>query len=195
VEKSLDLQVIEAVERNPAVRQVRLVGSRASGTATAASDWDFAVDTDDFEDVAREIGALLAEFQPLAQQWDRLSDTHCWMAIVPGPTKLDFIFAGPHESEPSWHPDGSNLTAIDDHFWDWTLWLHSKQAKHDDELVATELAKMFEHLLQPMGVEARPLSLPAAVASYLDARDRLERDFGVAVPRTLGQEVARAIRS
>ena len=57
----------------------------------------------------------------------------------------------------------------------------------------TELNKMFEHVLHPLGVEVPPASLDAAVASYLTARDRLERDFGVAISPTLGWEVVRAI--
>lgn len=193
MDKSLDRQVIETVERHPAVRRVRLVGSRTAGTATAFSDWDFAVETDDFEAVARDIGPLLARFEPLARQWDRLSKTHCWMAILPGPVKVDVIFAEPHTLEPPWIPERSNLTAIDDHFWDWVLWLNSKQAKGKSELVATELSKMFEHLLHPIGVEIPPASLDAALASYVTARDRLEREFSVAISPILGREVLRAI--
>src|SRR5207342_893733 len=112
---------IEALERHPAVRRVRLVGSRAAGTATAVSDWDFAVETDDFRAIARDIGTVLATLQPLAQQWDRLSETQCWMVMLPGPVKLDFIFDEPHDDEPPWRPDRSNLAAIDAHFWDWAL--------------------------------------------------------------------------
>jgi hypothetical protein len=195
VDKSLDLQVIETVERHPAVRRVRLVGSRAAGNATVVSDWDFAVETDDFEAVACDIGALLARFEPLAQQWDRLSETRCWMAILPGPVKLDFIFAELHKPQPPWCPERRNLMAVDDHFWDWALWLRSKQARNRSELVAAELGKMFEHVLHPMGVEVPPRSLDAAVASYLIARDRLERDFGVVVPRALGRAVVRVIEN
>src|SRR5438552_15237168 len=71
--KSLDHRVIEAVERHAAVRRVRLVGSRAAGTATSVSDWDFAVETDDFHVVARDIGLLVATLDPLAEQGERLS--------------------------------------------------------------------------------------------------------------------------
>ena len=45
---------------------------------------------------------LVAPLRPLAQQWDPLSETWCWMAILRGPIKLDFIFAEPHEREPPW---------------------------------------------------------------------------------------------
>jgi hypothetical protein len=50
---------------------------------------------------------------------------------------------------------------------------------------------MFNHILYPMGVEVPPGSLDAAVASYVVARDRLERDCGVTVPRAVEREVVR----
>ena len=68
-------RAIEAVERHSAVRRVRLVGSRAAGTATVLSDWDFVVETGDFQAVAKDMGSLIAPLRPLAQQWDRLSET------------------------------------------------------------------------------------------------------------------------
>src|SRR5881396_2574850 len=95
-------RAIEAVERHPAVQRVRLVGSRASGTATAVSDWDYAVETDDFQAVAKDIGSLTAPLRPRAQKWDRLSETWCWMVVTRGPVKLDFIFGEPHRKEPPW---------------------------------------------------------------------------------------------
>jgi predicted nucleotidyltransferase len=36
-------RVIAAVSPNPAIREIRLVGSRAEGRAIALSDWDFLV--------------------------------------------------------------------------------------------------------------------------------------------------------
>ena len=177
------------------MQRVRLVGSRAAGTATEFSDWDFAVETDDFPAVAVDIGSVLAPRQALAQQWDRLSETHCWMVILPGAVKLDFIFREPHRVEPAWRPDAHNLAAIDRHFWDWALWLRSKQATARHELVARELEKMFDHILEPMGVDAVPASLVAAIARYLVARDRLEREFRVLVPRDLEHEVGAALRA
>jgi hypothetical protein len=185
-------QAIEAVERHPSVRRVRLVGSRAAGTATVFSDWDFAVETDDFHAVSRDIGTLLAPLNPLAQQWDRLSETWCWMVMMRGPIKLDFIFSEPHNEEPPWHPEPNNLAAIDAHFWDWALWLLSKQVKGQRELVANELHKMFKHILHPIGVEVSPANLDAAIASYLVARARFERDLAVMVPRALERETVRA---
>jgi predicted nucleotidyltransferase len=190
---SLDRQVIEAVERHSAVRRVRLVGSRAAGTATAVSDWDFAVETDDFQAVARDIETLVATLDPLAQQWDRLSETQCWMVILPGPVKLDLIFAEPHGNEPPWRPERTNLAAIDAHFWDWALGLLAKRVQGRSDLVATELLKMFTHILLPMGVQVAPDSLDTAVVSYLVARARLEHDLGVTVPRTLEREAVQAL--
>jgi hypothetical protein len=192
---SLDREAIELVERHPAVVGVRLVGSRATGTATKHSDWDFAVETDDFPAVARDIESLLGGLRPLAQQWDRFSETQCWMVMLRGPVKLDFIFTEPHDNEPPWQPDVANLAAIDRHFWDWALWLHSKRVKGKRPLVATELRKMFEHILHPLGVGEPPASLDTAVSSYLAARDRLEREFGVTVPRALEREVGSALVS
>ena len=118
---------------------------------------------------------MLATLQPSAQQWDRLSETQCWMVILPGPVKLDFIFSEPHEAEPPWRPGPSNLAAIDCHFWDWALWLCSKRSKGRKELVTAELRKMFVHILEPMGVDTPPPSLETAVAKYLTVRDRLEQ--------------------
>jgi hypothetical protein len=165
------------------------VGSRATGTATALSDWDFAVETDDFAHVARDIDTLLAPLRPLAQQWDRLSPTQCWMVMLRGPVKLDFIFTEPHQEEPPWQPDAANLGAIDRHFWDWMLWLGAKQLAGKDALVRSELDKMWVHILAPMGAESSPVSLDDALADYLAGRDRLERRFDVAMPRTLEIEV------
>jgi hypothetical protein len=190
---SIGDRAIAAVEAHPAVHDVRLVGSRAEGRATAHSDWDFRVETDDFGAVAPAMESLCEPLEPLVQQWDRLSDTHCWMLLVPGPVKLDFIFSEPHEHEPPWQPAADNLVAIDAHFWDWVLWLSSKVAAHKDELVRAELDKLFTHLLEPMGVGRPPHALDDAVASYLTARERLQRALGVEVPRDVELEVHPAV--
>ncbi len=186
-------RAVKAVERHPAVQRVVLVGSRAAGTATALSDWDFVVETDDFQTVAHDIGSLIAPLGPLAQQWDRLSETYCWMVMMPGPIKLDFIFGEPHESEPPWDPEPSNLDAIDCHFWDWVLWLHSKRSSGKTDMVQGELDRMFGHILLPMGADSPPDSLDDVIASYLERREALERRFGVSVPRTLEGQVVRAL--
>jgi hypothetical protein len=111
------------------------------------------------------------------------------MVVLRGPVKLDFVFKEPHRSEPPWQPSADNLDAIDCHFWDWALWLRSKQAGGKTDLLAHELEKLADHILSPMGVESRPASLNEAVGSYLVARDRLESRFGVSVPSALEREI------
>jgi hypothetical protein len=174
-----------------AVREIRLVGSRAEGRAIDRSDWDFGVDTSDFSSIAVALPRLLAPLEPLAQQWDRLSLHQCWMLMLHGPVKIDLIFSNvPHALEPPWTVSAATLEGIDAHFWDWALWLSSKDARSMREIVARELEKLFDHLLMPLGVSSQPSSVEEAVAAYRAARDRAEDAIGVAVPRELENEVA-----
>jgi hypothetical protein len=192
--EALDQTVIAAVGRHPSVRTVRLVGSRAEGRATPRSDWDFVIDTDDFRAIARDLPALCAPLNPIAQQWDRLSSHWCWMLILRGPAKVDLIFAQqPHLPEPPWEPAPDNLAAIDRHFWDWVLWLGGKDAAEERDLVVSELDKLFRHLLAPLGVSQKPGSPTAAVAAYRNARGQAERRFGLQVPRDLETEIVSAL--
>ena len=48
---------------------------------------------------------------------------------------------------PAWQVTAATLPGIDDHFWDWMLWLAAKQQAGKAGLVAAELAKLHEHLL------------------------------------------------
>jgi len=113
------------------------------------------------------------------------------MLILHGPAKVDLIFPDePHEHEPPWVPRADNLQALDSHFWDWILWLRAKEAAGKNDLVATELRKLFDHLLHPLGVEKIPLLLSEAVARYQTARDRAESRTGRVVSRALEREVA-----
>jgi predicted nucleotidyltransferase len=179
---------------HPAVRAVELAGSRAAGRATALSDWDFRVEVDDFRTVAADLPGLVAELRPLARQWDRLSPDHCYMLVLTGPAKVDLLLGGqPHQPEPPWTVGPDTLVGIDAHFWDWTLWLASKQHAGNHGLVGRELATMHHHLLGPMGVPRPPASIQAAVEAYRRARDRLEARFGVTVPRDLEREVLRVL--
>jgi hypothetical protein len=194
VQPSLDRQVVSAVGGHPAVRTIDLAGSRADGRATAFSDWDFLVATDDFPALARDLPRLCAPLAPLAAQWDPLSPHQCWMLMLPGPIKVDLIFPDePHELEPPWEPTGENLADVDRHFWDWVLWLRSKQESRKHELVAAELEKLFEHLLAPLWATARPESVAEAVAVYREARAAAERRLGVDVPRELEEAVASTV--
>jgi predicted nucleotidyltransferase len=194
MDASLDRQVISTIGRHPAVRNISLAGSRAEGRATAFSDWDFVVATDDFPALARDLPDLCAPLAPLAEQWDRLSPHQCWMLMLRGPTKIDLILPDePHELEPPWEPSRENLAAIDVHFWDWALWLRSKEAAGKRDLVATELEKLFHHLLGPLGATDTPDSVAAAVSAYRDARAAAERRFSCEVPRELEAAVADAV--
>jgi hypothetical protein len=181
---------------HPGIRAVELVGSRADGSATPLSDWDFVVMTDGFGEVARALPELVTPLDPLAQQWDRISDYPCYMLMLTGPVKVDLIFPGePYASLPPWTVSPDTLDGIDQHFWDWVLWLASKREKGQDELVGREMAKMHDHLLGPLGLDLVPSSIEAAVERYRSARDERERDFGVEVSRRREREVLRAVPS
>ena len=188
--------VEEVLIPHPHVRSVELVGSRVTGSATRLSDWDFVVVTDRFDEVARALPELVTPLEPLAQQWDRISDYPCYMLMLTGPVKVDLIFPGePYESLPPWTVSVETLDAIDQHFWDWILWLASKREKGKDELVRRELEKMSAHLLRPLGAEAVPDSIDAALEGYRKARDEREREFGVQISRRREREVQPAISS
>ncbi len=184
-----------AVLAHPGVTHVSLVGSRARGDAHALSDWDFKVRTSDFGRVAEDLPGLVARLSPLGVLWDPLSGEACFMVIVDGPTKVDFIFDEPsHDSSP-WTVRAETLGAIDVHFWDWILWLCAKQHAGKGDLVRTQLVRMFEHLLGPLGMASVPTSLEDAVASYQVLRSRREAEFQVLVSRRLGDQVAAVVRS
>lgn len=194
VEASLEQRVRRAVGRHQAVRKVDLAGSRAEGRATERSDWDFVVVTDDFTALAGALPGLCAPLAPIAMQWDRLSPHQCWMLMLTGPTKVDLLFPDePHELERPWEPTRENLAAIDDHFWDWALWLRSKEASGKRQQVEAELDKLHRHLLGPLGVRTTPASVTEAVAFYRDARAAAELRLGNEVPRVLEAAVAAAV--
>jgi hypothetical protein len=194
VEASLDQRVISAVGRHPAVRSISLAGSRAEGRATERSDWDFVLTADDFPALAGDLPDLCAPLAPIAMQWDRLSPHQCWMLMLGGPTKIDLLFPDePHELEPPWEPTRENLAGIDDHFWDWVLWLRSKEAAGKREQTDAELEKLFRHLLGPLGATTKPGSVAEAVAVYRDARATAERRLDYEVPRELEAAVADAV--
>jgi hypothetical protein len=178
-----------AVAAHPAVSSVELVGSRARGEANGLSDWDFEVDTGDFRAVAEGLRALVAPLEPVAQQWDRLSPHACYMIMLPGFGKVDLIFDEPWESSPPWEVSAETLLGIDDHFWDWTIWLAAKDRAGKQDFVAAELRKMHEHLLAPLGVERIPMSITEAVAAYTAAQTDAEKRLGTALSRLLEDEV------
>lgn len=187
-------RVTTVLASHPDVSHVELVGSRARGEATALSDWDFLIDTSNSAELARELPAIVAALEPLAAQWDRLTERATYMLMLRGAIKVD-LFPGDEQRalERPWEPTRSNLAAIDAHFWDWTLWLGGKALAGKSALVAEELRKMHRHLLGPLGVASPPTTVHEAVAAYQLARDRLERNWEISVPRRLGDEVTAAL--
>jgi predicted nucleotidyltransferase len=182
-------RLAETLGRHPAVHSVALTGSRARGEAQPVSDWDFELKTNDFQSVADALHELMAPLEPLAQQWDRLSRHACYMLMLRGIGKVDLIFEEPWETSPPWDVSAETLRGIDDHFWDWTIWLAAKDQAGNQELVASELSKMHEHLLGPLGVTSLPLSIADAVRSYTAARGDAEKRLAVVVPRAVEDEV------
>lgn len=193
--RDLDRQVPALLCRHPQVRTVRLSGSRARGTATEWSDWDFQVDAADFPAVAAALPELVRPLRPVAQLWDPLSRHHVYALLLPGPVEVDLLFDVPHRPEPPWQPAAATLPPIDAHLWDWLLWLVSKRHRGEARLVRDEMAKMHRHLLAPLGVATVPATLEEAAADYLAARDRAERDFGIRVPRDPQDEVGPLLRA
>jgi hypothetical protein len=187
-------RVREVIAPDPNVLRVELVGSRARGEATALSDWDFRIQTDDGGTLARDLPALVLPLEPLAAQWDRLTERATYMLMLPGAIKVD-LFPGDERRalEPPWEPTPSNLAAIDAHFWDWTVWLGGKVLAGKTDLVAEELHKMQLHLLGPLGVTSPPATVEEALAAYQLARDRLERRWEISVPRRLADDVTAAL--
>jgi len=189
-DEDIEARVRSALIGHSHIRGVKLIGSRATGTPSPLSDWDFVVETDDVDAVAHDLPSAVAGLEPIAQQWDRISDYPCYMLMLAGPVKVDLIFPGePYASLPPWIVSAETLDGIDQHVWDWVLWLASKREKGEDDLVRRELAKMFDHLLGPMGVDGSPETLEDAAEAYRGARDRRERELGVRVTRVREREV------
>jgi hypothetical protein len=174
--------VIAVLSADTRIAAVELTGSRARGPATPLSDWDFAVTAAGFEDVRDALPGTVRPLQPVVAQWDRLSRTWCYMLILDGPVKVDLLFGRPHQPAGPWPVNASTLAGIDDHFWDWALWLRSKLPGRAD-IVAGELRKLHQHLLGPMGVTRAPASLGEAVTAYRAARETCERRLGSQVSR------------
>lgn len=186
---------IELVAPHPAVRSVELAGSRSRGTHDEVSDWDFAVDTPDFDAVARDLPALVEPLEPVGQQWEPIGHFPVYQVLLRGPTKIEYLFLD-HRQEPMppLTPGRETLAAIDNHFWDWIWWLTTKAAIGRDDLVAEHLPQLHAHLLQPLGETAAPASIDAAIEAFVARRDAHERELGISVPRALEDEVRRGIR-
>jgi predicted nucleotidyltransferase len=183
-------EVSGALEEHASVREVRLIGSRAAGEEHELSDWDFAVETDDFAGLAEELHGIVAPLLPISELWDPYSDYACYMLILHGPTKVDLIFPSERrEWSPAWEATPATLEAIDRHFWDWALWLEQKRRHDRTSQLAKSLGDLFELLLRPLGAREPPASIADAVSAYVRSREALENRFGVLVPRELEREV------
>ena len=154
------------------------------------SDWDFGLKVHDFPSFAHEIATLVAPLRPLAEQWDRLSEIRCYMLVVHGPIKVDFLFPDePNKQSGPWRVSKDSLDHIDAHFWDWVLWLASKKFRGNLELVSTELSKLFDHILQPMLVKQAPETISDAINDYKKSRGDFEARFGISMNTELQDEV------
>jgi hypothetical protein len=191
--RDIEASVRAALLRHASIASVRLVGSRAAGTPVPLSDWDFRIETEDFDRVAADLPALVAVLDPLAEQWDRLNETWCYMLMLAGPAKVDLIFDVPHRDESPWTVTAATLSGIDRHFWDWILWLASKSQAGKHALVRSELDKMTRHLLLPLGVDRVPDSIPEAIGCYRAARDEATTRSAATVSRRLEREVMPAV--
>nr|BFE32973.1 hypothetical protein GCM10010200_052240 [Actinomadura rugatobispora] len=188
--------IAEAVGAHPGVAVIEPIGSRARGTATEASDWDFRVVAEDFGEVAADLPGIVAPHGPLAAQWDPLGDCESYLLIFPGPVKVDLLFADVARSRnPPWRVGPDTLAAIDSHFWDWSLWLVSKRYHGMTDRVRGELLTMNRHLLEPMGIRPLPLTLEEAADRFVRARDRLETRYGIRISRRLEEEVRPLVRA
>ena len=179
-------RVVEAAASHPAVHRVELIGSRAVGDPTALSDWDFALAAPDAASAVDDLPARIRATGPLALFWDPLSTRRNLVVVVDGPHKVDLILDVPHRPRPPWTAGPDTLAAIDQHFWDWVLWLGSKHLRGRRELVTSELVKLTNHLLRPLGLADRPATIEEAVRAYTTA----ERP---GVDGELGRQVARAL--
>ena len=69
------------------------------------------------------------------------------------------------------------------------MWLEQKRRGGRKDVLASGHEQMYEFLLRPMGVAAKPHAVSVAIDDYMEARSVLERRFGLSVPRTLEGEV------
>jgi hypothetical protein len=186
--------VREIVGAVPGVHAVDLVGSSAADDRTHLSDWDFALGVEG-EGVLDAVERALERLPVLALFWDPLSTRANLIVIMDGPIKVDIIVADLRNPHPvsRWMVTAETLPQIDDHFWDWTLWLGAKQLRGAADRVGTELVKMWDALLEPMVATRPPRSIDEAVDMYVVARDKRERELGMRLDRRLEHQVRQVL--
>jgi predicted nucleotidyltransferase len=194
-----DMNIGEIVPKllmeHPAVRSAALTGSRMRGDATEWSDWDFLIEVTDFEAVSAALPTITKSLEPLSHLWDPLSRHAVYMMILRGPAKIDIIFDRPHEKEPPWTINSDTIVQVNSHFWDWILWIASKEARGMKDTVGKEFEKMYDYLLAPIGCPKSPASVEGTVRDYLAALEKQRRLLNVEVDPALEMEVIKGLRT
>jgi predicted nucleotidyltransferase len=186
--------VPNSLKRHPAVRNVTLTGSRRNGTATQWSDWDFLVDTIEFDMVSASLPRLVHSLLPISYLWDPLYDRRVFMMILKGPIKVDLIFDVEHQIEPPRPINSETLFEINIHFWDWIFWIAGKQVRDLNDLVVQEIKKMYFHLLAPLGVKQIPGSIEETVQNFLSAFQSQKNLFHKDIDPELETEVLKGLK-
>ena len=182
------------LDGHPAVDRVEFAGSRSRGTHEDLSDWDFAVETSDFESLSRDLPDMVAPLHPLSQQWEPVGSFPAYQVLLPGLTKIEYLFLNrSQEPRPPLRPSRDTLVDINTHFWDWIWWITTKAAAGRMDLVADHLAQLHGQILASMGIPTAPDTIGAAVEVFIERRDALEAEFGLTVDRRLEQEVQQGI--
>jgi predicted nucleotidyltransferase len=195
MKKNITQRVTGLLMRHPAVNQVVLTGSRMRGDATRWSDWDFLVETNDFEAVSIVLPSLTESLEPLTHLWDPLSRHSIYMMILKGPTKVDICFNHLQQQQPPWVINSDTITQVNSHFWDWILWIASKEASGKKDMSAKELEKMYHYLLVPLGCKVSPSSVEEAVRDYLAAFRCQKRLLNAEADQVLETEVIKGLRN
>ncbi len=187
-------RVVEVLRDVPGVVTAGLVGSGAAGDRTPLSDWDFELQIED-DSVLDALEGSLQELPVLGLFWDPLSIRANLIVLLDGPIKIDVIVADTRNPHPTsrWTVTVESLPHIDTHFWDWTLWLAAKQLRGQAALVDTELAKMWDAVLQPIGVPTPPHDIETAVAAFVRARDMRAREMAIRLDHRLEHQVRAAL--
>lgn len=186
--------VPELLLKHPGVANVILTGSRSRGEATRWSDWDFLINTTDFEAVSSALPVLTEKLKPLSHLWDPLSQHQVYMLILKGPEKVDIIFDRPHRPEPPWTIKPDTLACVNSHFWDWILWTGSKKVRGQTDTFTKDMGKIYTHLLKPLGCIKIPGSIEEAVREYKAAFRRKKSRFHTEIDPTLEVEVVNGLK-
>jgi predicted nucleotidyltransferase len=193
----MDMDIVaivpELLMKHPAVKQVALAGSRLRGDATEWSDWDFSVETTDFEAVSAALPTLTESLSPLTHLWDPLSRHTIYMMILKGPIKVDLMFNRLQQQKPPWIVNGDTLAQVNSHFWDWILWIAGKEVSGKKD-ASKELEKMYDFLLAPLGCAKKPNSVEEAVRDYLAAFKRQRNLLHIEIDPALEVEVIKGLK-